>query len=54
MSDLLHLRIRRVIPLTAEATTFEFDTPDGAPLPYQPGQFLTLLVAINGRELRRS
>jgi ring-1,2-phenylacetyl-CoA epoxidase subunit PaaE len=48
------LRIRRVIPLTPEASTFEFETPDGTPLPYRPGQFLTLLVTLNGRELRRS
>ncbi|HEX8529802.1 MAG TPA: FAD-binding oxidoreductase, partial [Cytophagales bacterium] len=54
MSDLLHLRIRRVIPLTPEATTFAFETLDGTPLPYQPGQFLTLLVTVNGRALRRS
>ncbi len=54
MSDHLHLRLRRVIPLTPEASTFAFETLDGTPLPYRPGQFLTLLVTVNGRELRRS
>ena len=54
MPDLLQLRIRRIVPQTPEAATFEFETTDGSPLPYRPGQFLTLLVTVNGRELRRS
>jgi len=54
MPDLLQLRIRRIIPQTPEAATFEFETTAGTPLSYRPGQFLTLLVTVNGRELRRS
>lgn len=54
MPDPLQLRIRRIIPQTPETATFEFETTDGTPLPYRPGQFLTLLVTVNGRELRRS
>jgi ring-1,2-phenylacetyl-CoA epoxidase subunit PaaE len=54
MADHLSLRIRKIIPQTPEAATFEFETTNGTPLSYRPGQFLTLLVTLNGRELRRS
>jgi ring-1,2-phenylacetyl-CoA epoxidase subunit PaaE len=54
MPDYLSLRIRNITRQTAEAATFEFETIDGIPLAYRPGQFLTLLVTLNGRELRRS
>ncbi len=54
MEELLQLRIREIIPETSEAATFVLESPDDYPLHYEAGQFLTLLIPVHGRELRRS
>jgi 3-ketosteroid 9alpha-monooxygenase subunit B len=49
------LRVKRVIRETAEAISIVFDVPEPSArrFCYQPGQFLTLLVCVDGHELRR-
>ncbi|MDA0196743.1 MAG: ferredoxin--NADP reductase [Bacteroidetes bacterium] len=49
----LHLRISDVIRETEDAVRIVFDEPDGG-LEYQPGQFLTLILNINGEKVRRA
>jgi ferredoxin-NADP reductase len=49
------LRIKRVVRETADAVSLVLDVPDhcSAKFEYQAGQFLTLRVDLDGRELRR-
>jgi ring-1,2-phenylacetyl-CoA epoxidase subunit PaaE len=54
MEELLQLRIREIIPETSDAATFVLESLDGHPLHYKAGQFLTLLIPVDGRGLRRS
>lgn len=59
MSDMVDefapLRIKRVVRETADAVSLVLDVPDhcSARFEYQAGQFLTLRVDLDGRELRR-
>lgn len=48
------LRIEQIIPETREAATLVLSVAEGAPLIYQPGQFLTLLFDGQGQQIRRS
>lgn len=50
------LRVAQIFQETIEVRTFRLMHPAGGDLPFvfQPGQFLTVLVTIEGRELRRS
>ena len=45
------LKVKEVVRETEEAITIVFDQPD---LVYEPGQFLTLILTIEGEEVRRS
>ncbi len=54
MNNHLLLRVVRVVQETADSKTFYLQTTNGAPINYKAGQFLTLIVKINGREERRS
>ncbi|OBF67037.1 ferredoxin [Mycobacterium sp. 852002-51971_SCH5477799-a] len=49
------LRIKRVVPETRDAVSIILDVPQGSAqqFGYQAGQFLTLLVSVDGREHRR-
>lgn len=49
------LRIKRVVPETRDAVSIVLDVPQGSAesFGYQAGQFLTLLVYVDGREYRR-
>lgn len=49
------LRIKQVVPETRDAVSIVLDVPPGsaAQFGYQAGQFLTLLVRVDGREYRR-
>ncbi|WP_406816564.1 2Fe-2S iron-sulfur cluster-binding protein [Mycobacterium sp. M23085] len=49
------LRIKRVVPETRDAVSIVLDVPPGSAerFGYQAGQFLTLLVTVDGREHRR-
>jgi ferredoxin-NADP reductase/DMSO/TMAO reductase YedYZ heme-binding membrane subunit len=50
------LRLAKVFDETPEVRTFRLIAPSGTALPFQhlPGQFLTLRLNIDGREVRRS
>ncbi|NML21549.1 iron-sulfur cluster-binding domain-containing protein [Pseudoflavitalea sp. G-6-1-2] len=52
--ELLDLIVTEVIPETREANTYVLQCADGTPVPYEAGQFLTLLIPFNGHEVRRS
>jgi ring-1,2-phenylacetyl-CoA epoxidase subunit PaaE len=48
------LVVRALRRVTADATMVVLADPNGAPLPFTPGQFLTLLVSIDGVVHRRA
>lgn len=48
-----HLKVKDVIRETPDAITIVFDPPEDG-LSYEPGQFLTLIIPIEDREIRRS
>ncbi|MBN4077720.1 2Fe-2S iron-sulfur cluster binding domain-containing protein [Nitrospina gracilis] len=50
------LRVARIFPETPEVKTFRLVDVDGGPLPftYEPGQFLSLSVQLNGKKIKRS
>jgi ring-1,2-phenylacetyl-CoA epoxidase subunit PaaE len=53
----LHARtlvVRQVVHETADAISVELADPTGQPIAFAPGQFFTLLVTIDGEELRRA
>ncbi|HTR28804.1 MAG TPA: iron-sulfur cluster-binding domain-containing protein [Puia sp.] len=47
-------RVTAILPETADMKTIFLERRSGEPVPYQAGQFLTLLFDVHGRELRRS
>ncbi|MFN8346859.1 MAG: ferredoxin--NADP reductase [Spirosomataceae bacterium] len=49
-----HLKVKEVIRETPEAVTITFWHPLNEMIKYQPGQFLTLLLTVNGEKVRRS
>lgn len=53
-SDSEELECAMVIPETADCFTFAFRSPSGAWFDYQPGQFLTLGLPVNGSTLQRT
>lgn len=54
MSSTLNLQIQDVISETEEAVTLRFKKPFLRKLDYLPGQFLTLMLKINGKSHQRS
>lgn len=52
--DFLQLRIVRIVPETAEAYSYFLESLNGQPVSYYAGQFLTVILMHNGREVRRS
>jgi ring-1,2-phenylacetyl-CoA epoxidase subunit PaaE len=52
-SQYVTLQVREVVRETPDAVTVYFDQPDPH-LEYLPGQFLTIILVINGKEERRS
>ncbi|HEY8510918.1 MAG TPA: ferredoxin--NADP reductase [Cyclobacteriaceae bacterium] len=50
----LDLTVKSIIQETRDTITIVFDTPPSGPLVYKPGQFLTLIVPIQGKEIRRA
>jgi glycine betaine catabolism B len=51
------LRVARIFQETADAKTFRFAPPEGGeflPFTFDPGQFLTVSVNVDGQELKRS
>ncbi|MBD8488126.1 ferredoxin--NADP reductase [Echinicola sp. CAU 1574] len=49
----LSLKVREVVKETPDAVSIYFEQPEPY-LEYQPGQFLTLILEVNGKEERRS
>ncbi|HEX7015456.1 MAG TPA: ferredoxin--NADP reductase [Cyclobacteriaceae bacterium] len=50
----LELTVKSIIKETHDTITIVFDTPPSGPLVYKPGQFLTLIAPIQGKEVRRA
>ena len=54
-SSLITLRIQKIIRETGDTRSFILESPDGSPVSYLPGQFLTFVFSkTNGEEERRS
>lgn len=53
MSQYLNLKVKEVVKETEDAVTLVFEKPVD-PVSYKSGQFLTLIIPINGEKLRRS
>jgi ring-1,2-phenylacetyl-CoA epoxidase subunit PaaE len=49
-----HLTVKDVIRETRDAITIVFAQPPSGKIPYKSGQFLTLILSINGKEVRRA
>lgn len=54
MNEYLPLRIKQIIRETSDSITLVLEHRAGTTVSYLPGQFLTFLLNIQGRELRRS
>lgn len=50
----LNLKVVAITRETADAISIHFEHPDKKNIPYKPGQFLTLILPVDGREVRRS
>ncbi|MDQ3291181.1 MAG: ferredoxin--NADP reductase [Bacteroidota bacterium] len=50
----LFLKVVAITPETSDAITIHLEHPDKMAIPYQAGQFLTLIVPINGKKERRA
>ncbi len=48
------LVVKDIVRETNDSITIVFQHPEGAKIVYKSGQFLTLIVAVNGKEIRRS
>ena len=48
------LSVKNIIQETKDAITIVFDQPSGNPFSYKSGQFLTLIIPIEGKEVRRA
>jgi ring-1,2-phenylacetyl-CoA epoxidase subunit PaaE len=49
-----HLKVKEVIRETPEAVSIHFEQPTDGNISYKSGQFLTLIVEINGQKVRRA
>ncbi|GAB3941861.1 hypothetical protein GCM10028805_05700 [Spirosoma harenae] len=54
MANRYFLKVKDVVRETADAVTISFWHPINEEVRYQPGQFLTFLLNINGQKIRRS
>ncbi len=48
------LRVEQVVRETADAVTLWLHDPSGAPIPFVPGQFFTVLLNLDGQTVRRA
>jgi ring-1,2-phenylacetyl-CoA epoxidase subunit PaaE len=53
-SHYLPLKVAEITRETTDAVTIHFEHPEQKLIPYLPGQFLTLLLSINGTKVRRA
>ncbi|GGK56881.1 FAD-binding oxidoreductase [Rufibacter glacialis] len=49
-----NMKVVDITQETADAITLHLDHPDKQNIPYIPGQFLTLILPVNGQKVRRS
>ncbi len=54
MSKYFHLTVKEVVRETEDTVTIHFWHPPHATIPYKAGQFLTLIVTVEGKKLRRA
>ncbi|CAG5004706.1 3-ketosteroid-9-alpha-monooxygenase, ferredoxin reductase component [Dyadobacter sp. CECT 9275] len=52
--ETITIRVKEIRSERYDTKTFVFERTDGHPLQYRAGQFLTFLLNLNGREVRRS
>jgi ring-1,2-phenylacetyl-CoA epoxidase subunit PaaE len=50
----MQMRVVEITRETADAVTLHFEHPNKNSIPYLPGQFLTLILPLNGEKVRRS
>lgn len=48
------LRVKKIIKETRDAISIAFEQPSDKKIDYKSGQFLTLIVPVNGKEVRRA
>ena len=53
-SRYINLTVKEVVKETSDAVTLVFEQPENGPLNYKPGQFITLIMTINGKKVRRA
>lgn len=53
-SRYINLQVSEVIKETSDAVTVVFEQPESGDLQYTPGQFITLIITINGKKIRRA
>ncbi|MFD2245684.1 ferredoxin--NADP reductase [Pontibacter ruber] len=53
-SPYMNLKVVDITRETSDAITIHFEHPEKQTIPYKPGQFLTLILPIEGKEIRRS
>lgn len=53
-SPYLNLKVVEIVRETPDAISIHFEHPDKKTVPYKPGQFLTLILTVDGEEARRS
>ena len=54
MSDYINLKVKEIIKETDDTVTLHFKQPLFKKVKYKPGQFLTVIVPVNGKKERRS
>lgn len=53
-SRFLNLTIKEVVQETADAVSLVFEEPENGKLNYKPGQFITLILTVDGKKIRRA
>jgi len=53
-SKYFHLTVKEVVKETTDAVTLVFENPTEGNLEYKPGQFITLILTIDGKKYRRA
>ncbi len=48
------LKVKEIVKETSDAITIVFDQPESGNIAYKSGQFLTLIVPVDGKEVRRA
>jgi ring-1,2-phenylacetyl-CoA epoxidase subunit PaaE len=53
-SRYINLTVKEVVKETADAVTLVFNQPESGNLNYKPGQFITLIIKVDGKKIRRA